>query len=270
MYARAMPRETPAERESSTLEWTPDKVEARFLGRVSYARAWELQDQLATSVAEGKLPPTLLLLEHPHTYTFGRRGKEQNLLWAAEELEQRGVEVHWVDRGGDVTYHGPGQLVGYPLIPLGEVDARGHLPGPDYVGYLRRLEETLILSLEAFDVAASRLEGLTGVWITPQEARRFPLAPAALGQEPSKIASIGVKVDAQGVSRHGFALNIDPDMNYWQGIVPCGIDDKAIVSLADLLPDPPSLRQVADEVATAFAHVFELDLYWREPLLQTD
>lgn len=270
MYARAMPRETPTDTESTTLEWAHDEVEARFLGRVPYGRAWDLQERIASSVAEGKLGPTLLLLEHPHTYTFGRRGKEQNLLWAAEELDQRDVEVHWVDRGGDVTYHGPGQLVGYPLIPLGEVNADGHLPGPDYVGYLRRLERTLILALKSFGVSATRLEGLTGVWITPGEARRFPLARPILRQGPSKIAAIGVKVDARGVSRHGFALNIAPDMSYWEGIVPCGIDDKAVVSLADLLPDPPTLRQVADEVAAAFARVFELDLRWREPLLKAD
>ncbi len=270
MYASAMPRETGTPRESATFESTSGEAEVRFLGCVPYARAWELQERIAASVAEGKVAPTLLLLEHPHTYTFGRRGQEHNLLWAADELEARGIEVHWVDRGGDVTYHGPGQLVGYPLLPLGEVDADGHLPGPDYIGYLRGLEETLILTLEAFGVAATRLEGLTGVWITPQEARRFPHAPAALREQPSKIAAIGVKVDVRGVSRHGFALNVDPDMTYWQGIVPCGIEDKAVVSLADLLPDPPSLRLVASEVAAAFGRVFKLDLRWREPILEAD
>src|SRR5512138_1645553 len=112
------------------------------LGLIEYEAAWKLQDQYAAEIAAGKRRPTLLLLEHPHVYTFGRSGHAENLLWGAEQLQKRGMAIHWVDRGGDVTYHGPGQLVGYPLLPLGEVRQAGsgsvRLPEADYVGYVRR------------------------------------------------------------------------------------------------------------------------------------
>jgi len=137
----------------------------QFLGRLPYEQAWKLQDELAAQIAAGQQLPTLLLLEHPHTYTFGRRGKEQNLLWSPAELEQHGVAVYWVDRGGDVTYHGPGQLVGYPLLPLGPLSQDARLPQVDYVGYLRRLEEVLILTLANYGVQGKRVEGMTGVWV---------------------------------------------------------------------------------------------------------
>lgn len=228
--------------------------QAAWLGRVPYQQAWQLQDRLAQAVAAGQQPPTLLLLEHPHTFTFGRSGEADNLLWSEAELEAKGVELHWVDRGGDVTYHGPGQLVGYPILPLGEVDAHGHLPGPDYVGYLRRLEKTLIRTLAAYGVSGSQLDGLTGVWVEQDDAM--------LGRA-SKIAAIGVKVDARGVSRHGFALNVAPDMSYWQGIVPCGIDDRPVTSLARLLQEYPTVQQVAESAASAFGEIFDFDMRWQ-------
>src|SRR6185503_12666213 len=138
------------------------------LGLIEYEQAWKLQDQYAAEIAEGKRSPTLLLLEHPHVYTFGRRGKQENLLWGESQLKEKGIAIHWVDRGGDVTYHGPGQLVGYPLIhltptplPLGE----GRIPQADYVGYVRKLEETLIVALARLGLAAGQRSGLTGVWI---------------------------------------------------------------------------------------------------------
>ncbi len=128
------------------------------LGLIEYETAWKLQDEYAREIAEGKRPPTLLLLEHSHVYTFGRRGKQENLLWGESQLKEKGIAIHWVDRGGDVTYHGPGQLVGYPLLPLGvqslqtlpnrsqETSNSQHIPQADYVGYVRKLEETLIVA----------------------------------------------------------------------------------------------------------------------------
>ena len=121
-------------------------LEVIDLGLIEYEAAWKLQDEYAAEIAEGKRPPTLLLLEHPHVYTFGRRGKQENLLWGESQLKEKGIAIHWVDRGGDVTYHGPGQLVGYPLLPLGVQDLQTldslHIPQADYVGYVRKLEET--------------------------------------------------------------------------------------------------------------------------------
>src|SRR5512145_1680318 len=125
-------------------------VEVLDLGLIEYERAWKLQDEYAREIAEGRRPATLLLLEHPHVYTFGRRGKQENLLWGEEQLRERGIAIHWVDRGGDVTYHGPGQLVGYPLIPLTPIpldEGDGRIPQADYVGYVRKLEQTLIVAL---------------------------------------------------------------------------------------------------------------------------
>jgi lipoyl(octanoyl) transferase len=223
------------------------KCDVRCLGLIPYQQAWDLQARLAIQIAAGVIPPTLLLLEHPHTFTFGRRGQASNLLWSQSELEERGVEVYWVDRGGDVTYHGPGQLVGYPLIPLktpemlsATQDDTSLLPQADYVGYLRNLEQVLILALGQFGVQAGRIKGLTGVWVSG-----------------SKIAAIGVKVDASGITRHGFALNVDPDMSYWNGIVGCGLTGYSMTSLAELLPEPPSMPEIIEAVIAAFENIFQ-------------
>ncbi len=225
------------------------------LGLVPYQQAWQLQDELAGQIAAGTHPPALLLLEHPHVYTFGRRGQAENLVWDEAERTRRGVEVAWVDRGGDVTYHGPGQLVGYPLLPLGPIGME-RLPQVDYVGYLRRLEETLILALLRLGLAAGQVEGLTGVWVQPDVLSRCRNCAPDLRQPPAKIAAIGVKVDARGVTRHGFALNVDPDMTYWQGIVACGLKDYPVTSLAELLNPAPDMDAVTQAVITAFGEVF--------------
>lgn len=211
-----------------------------------YEYSWQLQARLARQIGTGQRPPALLLLEHPHTFTFGRSGQSQNLLWSEQDLAEAGVDVHWVDRGGDVTYHGPGQLVGYPLLPLGKVDSQGHLPQVDYLGYLRSLEELLIRTLADFDIEAMRVDGLTGVWVTP-------------GRDPnklSKIAAIGVKVDVNGVSRHGFALNVDPDMSYWNGIIPCGINDHGVTSMAQHLGAPVAPDEVRSSLVAHFSDLF--------------
>ena len=232
------------------------------LGLIEYEQAWKLQDQYASEIAEGKRPPTLLLLEHPHVYTFGRRGKQDNLLWGESQLKEKGIAIHWVDRGGDVTYHGPGQLVGYPLIPLAPTPllmGEGRIPQADYVGYVRKLEKTLITALARLGLAAGQRSGLTGVWIQADVHSRCPRCKPEDRRKPAKIAAIGFKVDARGVSRHGFALNVNPNMEYWDGIIACGLQDEPIVSLADLFESPPSMEQVKREVITAFSAVFDFD-----------
>jgi lipoate-protein ligase B len=238
---------------------------------MEYDAAWRLQTKLAEQIAEGQRPPTLLLLEHPHTYTFGRRGRAENLLWDEAELKRRGVTVHWVDRGGDVTYHGPGQLVGYPLLPLatpgftvegsngkipGGTGPAGKIPQADYIGYVRKLESMLITALATLGVAATRVEGMTGVWVERSGAPED--SPA--GSLAAKVAAIGVKVDARGISRHGFALNVEPDMSYWQGIIPCGLNGYPTASLAELIDPLPPWMAIHQAVLDAFAQIYHYQI----------
>jgi len=235
------------------------------LGVIGYLPAWELQNRLADEIARGTRPATLLLLEHPHTYTFGRRGQVKNLLWDEAELERRGVSLHWVDRGGDITYHGPGQLVGYPLLPLAtgglqRAEDDGHIPKADYVGYLRLLEEVLIRSLAVFGLPAQQLEGLTGVWVQPETKAGIRNGP------PAKIAAIGVKVDARGMTRHGFALNVATDPVYWQGLIACGIADHPVVNLADLIRPLPGMDQIMEAVTQSFGDVFQYQMQEAGPV----
>jgi lipoate-protein ligase B len=232
------------------------------LGVLDYQTAWDLQGRLATEIAAGIRLATLLLLEHPHTFTFGRRGQAANLLWDEDELARREVTIHWVDRGGDVTYHGPGQLVGYPLLPLLAPEQISTISswdgGPvhtprlvvDYVGYLRKLETVLLRALGELGVAAFQVEGLTGVWVGKATNR----------ESMGKIAAIGVKVDARGVSRHGFALNVNPDMSFWDGIVGCGLDGYRVASLVELLDPLPAMERVRQAVIVAFGEVFECEM----------
>jgi len=273
------------------------KLEVLDLGLIEYETAWKLQDQYAVEIAEGRRPPTLLLLEHPHVYTFGRRGKQENLLWGEAQLKAKGIAIHWVDRGGDVTYHGPGQLVGYPLIPLRPLrpdmsprepstlepmsahasrpthDMMRHfdklsaspdrsesslrIPDADYVGYVRNLEKALITALARLGLVAGQRAGLTGVWIQADVHSRCPRCSPEDRKKPAKIAAIGVKVDVRGVSRHGFALNVNPNMEYWDGIIACGLQDEPVVSLADLFASPPSMERVKEEIVSAFRETFD-------------
>ncbi|MBN2503397.1 MAG: lipoyl(octanoyl) transferase LipB [Anaerolineales bacterium] len=236
------------------------------LGEIPYQAAWDLQNQLAGEVAAGTSPPALLLLQHPHTYTFGSRGQAENLLWDEAELERRGINVHWVDRGGDVTYHGPGQLVGYPIIPLGtanleiNADGKARLPQPDYVGYLRKLEAVIIRALFRLGIAAGQVPGQTGVWLSPDVVSRCKTCPIHLKQQPAKIASIGVKVDARGITRHGFALNVAPDMRYWEGIIACGLENANPISLEYFLDPLPEMDTLMDIVTDQFGAVFDFAL----------
>ncbi len=201
------------------------------LGRVDYMRAWELQRELAAVVAAGG-PDVLLLLEHPPTYTLGRRGGEANMLVPRESLVSRGAAVINTDRGGDITFHGPGQLVGYPIVNLIRLDTG--------IGrYLRSLEEALIRALGALDVAAGRCEGYTGVWVNNE-----------------KIAAIGVKITARRITQHGFALNISTDLDYFSNNVPCGIKDRGVTNLCRVLGREIALDDVASYVADAFRDGF--------------
>lgn len=238
------------------------------LDLVDYETAWKLQDQYAAEIAAGTRPPTLLLLEHPHVYTFGRKGNADNLLWNETQLKEKGISTHWVDRGGDVTYHGPGQLVGYPLIPLMPIrpdrsqevssdpdDSSMRPVRSDYVGYIRKLEEMLISVLMGYGIASGQIPGKTGVWIQADVHSRCPRCSPDDRKKPAKIAAIGVKVDVKGVTRHGFALNVDPDMDYWNGIIPCGLPEP-VVSLADLLDPVPSMEDVKERVQESFRAIF--------------
>ncbi len=206
-------------------------LEVRRLGIVPYAEASALQADLHARRAAGEAIDTLILLEHPHVYTIGRRGTAAEVLWDAESLRRRGVEVVEADRGGQVTYHGPGQLVGYPIIDLG--------PGADLVAYVRRLEEVLIAVLARFGLGAERDFGNSGVWV-----------------RGAKIAAIGVRV-TRSVTKHGFALNVAPDLSYFAGIVPCGITDRGVTSMsAELGSATPALDEVAEVLEEMFSEVF--------------
>ena len=204
-------------------------------GVVPYRAAWDWQVAIADQVRDGAAPETLLLLEHPHTYTRGRLAPDSDLLLDAAALAARGIDLVATDRGGLVTYHGPGQLVAYPIIWL---RGRG---GPHW--YIRTLERVIINTLADFGMPAATVAGLTGVW-------------TADGQR--KIAAIGVKI-AGGVAYHGCAVNIDPDLTRYDGIIPCGIADRGVTSLAAELPAPPALDAVADAVARHFCAAIGLE-----------
>ncbi len=197
-----------------------------FLGRAEYQEAWDLQHSLAQARTEGRVEDILLLLEHPPTYTLGRRSKASDLLLPREALEAKGAIVIDVDRGGEITFHGPGQLVGYPIVNL---RAWG---GP--LRYVRALEAALVGALEDLGVRAGVIDGLTGVW--------------AAG---AKVAAIGVRI-SRGVTTHGFALNITTDLSWFENIVPCGIHDGEVTSVERLLGRAVSLEEVAPVVAERF------------------
>lgn len=206
----------------------------RQLGPVPYNQAWELQRELAAQRGADSICDTLLLLEHPATYTIGRSGGFDHLLVSAEELQARGAMVIEVDRGGDITYHGPGQLVGYPILQI-----KHH--GRDLHNYLRMLEQVLIDVLATYQIAGRRFPGYTGVWV---------------GDE--KIAAIGIRVNARGVTSHGFALNVNTNLADFRAIVPCGISEYAVTSLEKLLGSAQLMADVAQRLITAFEQVFRV------------
>ena len=218
------------------------------LGLVDYNVAWNIQRELAEARASGSICDTLLLLEHPHTYTLGRSAHLENLLLSEEERLRRGIALIEVDRGGDITYHGPGQIVAYPILYLGEPDPTGRLVKADYVGYLRKLEDLLIRLLATYGIVGERREKLTGVWVDTSGRLE-------------KIAAIGVRVNARGVSTHGTALNVTTDLSFFDGIIPCGITEYGVTSLQSLLGENcPSIEDVAESFIQSFAAVFHKEI----------
>ena len=204
-------------------------------GLTDYAEAWEMQRQTAAALAEGLSPHVIILLQHPPTYTLGVRSKAEHLLASEEVLARLGARVHRVDRGGDVTFHGPGQIVGYPIFWL---DAWGEGP----LWYVRRLEAALIEALAALGIAGGRVEGRPGVWVGA-----------------AKVAAIGVRV-SRGITSHGFALNVSPDLSYFEHIVPCGLSDAAVTSVERLLGRSVPLREVEDLIIDSLRRAFGLEM----------
>lgn len=207
--------------------------QVRELGRVDYGRALQLQQELVDARKLGRIPDQLLLLEHPHVITLGRNGRLENLLAGEDVLARAGISFYPADRGGDVTYHGPGQLVGYPILDLREWKR-------DVGAYVRGVEQALIDTLAGFGIAAGRIPKLTGVWV-----------------DGRKIAAIGVHI-SRWVTSHGFALNVDTDLSYFQYIVPCGLT-RPVTSMAQL-GARASLPEVARSLARHFGRVFDCEM----------
>jgi lipoyl(octanoyl) transferase len=226
------------------------------LGRVPYTEALAIQQRVVTARKQNLIGDTLLLLEHPPVLTLGRNAHRSNVLASDEFLRERGIELHEVNRGGDVTYHGPGQLVGYPIL-----DLRGEWPGKKGphlgpVDYVRLLEEALIRTCGDFGVMAQHICKLTGVWT---------IAGGSIPEK--KIAAIGVHV-SQGVTSHGFALNVTTDLRDFGWIVPCGIADKPVTSLElEAAPDrEPTMEAAVNATARNFGRIFERQMLWSNSL----
>jgi lipoyl(octanoyl) transferase len=223
-------------------------INVLYLGRVDYSTALNLQQTLVHLVKEGRIGHTLLLLEHPPVITLGRNATAQNVIASRDFLASKGIELQETDRGGDVTFHGPGQLIGYPIF-----DLRGFTPKIGALEFVRKVEEALIRTCGDLGVVTQRVPGLTGVWT----------------DEPAKIAAIGIHI-SRGVTSHGFALNVNTNLDYFKLIIPCGISDKPVTSLeqelASLQRKPPSLEQTAELVSRNFGRVFEAQTLWLESL----
>jgi lipoyl(octanoyl) transferase len=243
-------------------------IQILYLGRVGYAEALALQEEVSALVGQGRLQNTLLLLEHPPVLTLGRNASRANILASDELLTRRGVTIHEINRGGDVTYHGPGQLVGYPIFDLRTLrNPDGPRMGP--VDFVRGMEEALIRVCLTYGVRAGRVAGLTGVWCgeTGNREKGLGTRNSALGMSPAgqerKIAAIGIHV-ARGITSHGFAFNLTTDLRDFGLIVPCGIPDHPVTSLEVErsragLPDAelPTLEAAAYEAARQFGIVFD-------------
>ena len=212
-------------------------LETTFLGRVGYEEGLRLQEARVSAVQAGSAPDALYLLEHDPVLTLGRSAHRENIVASSSDLSRLGIQVFECGRGGDVTYHGPGQLVGYPILNLSP-DRK------DVWKYVRGLEEALILSLADYGIHAGRFERLTGVWV---------------GQE--KIAAIGVRV-SRWVTSHGFALNVTTNLDHFRTIVPCGIRSYGVTNMARSLYAPPALEEMGSTVARHLGDVFERELVW--------
>jgi lipoyl(octanoyl) transferase len=239
----------------ATIRTMPVRViNVLYLGCIDYSIALELQQTLVRLVKDKRITHTLLLLEHPPVITLGRNAGAQNIVASREFLSANGVELHETDRGGDVTFHGPGQLVGYPIF-----DLRAFEPRIGAVDFVRKLEEVLIRTCGDLGVVTERIPGLTGVWTQ--------------NDPPGKIAAIGVHI-SRAVTSHGFALNVNTNLDYFKLIVPCGISDKPVTSLEQEMAQSglsggrklPALEDLAQQVARNFGRVFEAQTLWLESL----
>jgi len=235
-------------------------IEYLYLGRIGYDEALRLQAEVAAMRLAGLIDNTLLLLEHPPVLTLGRNASRANVLASDELLAKHGVALHEVNRGGDVTYHGPGQLVGYPIFDLRSLHKpNGSRLGP--VDFVRMMEEALIRLCGVYGVRAGRIAGLTGVWCGLHDNHPGPT-------RERKIGAIGIHV-SRGITSHGFAFNVTTDLRDFQLINPCGITDKPVTSLNLELPEAvslPALEQVADQAASQFGHVFSQQILAVESL----
>lgn len=230
------------------------KVIFRDLGLIDYQEAWDYQEQtfaetVALKIKNRNLPasdqtPTpnyLLFLEHPHVYTLGKSGKQENLLLNESQLDANQAKFYKINRGGDITYHGPGQLVGYPILDLDNFFTDIHR-------YLRLLEESVILTLAEYGIPAGRIEGLTGVWLDHITQKN-----------PRKICALGVK-SSRWVTMHGFAFNVNSDLNYFSHIIPCGIEDKAVTSLKHEIGREISMLEIKEKMKKHLSSLFEMKL----------
>jgi len=224
------------------------------LGMIDYKKAWDYQENLFQSIIQEKLknrdspfeeqtktPNYLIFCQHPHVYTLGKSGDSNNLLINEEDLRSKGASFYHINRGGDITYHGPGQIVGYPIIDLDNFTTDIHK-------YMRNLEEAIILTLKDFGIKGGRIPGLTGVWLDFKRKLK-----------PRKICAFGVKT-SRWVTMHGFAFNVNTDLNYFEYIVPCGINDKAVTSLAQELHREVEISEVEDKIRMHIADVFEMEI----------
>lgn len=227
------------------------KVALRDLGQMDYKEAWDYQEKLFAEIADIKLrnrkedlqietPNHFLFVEHPHVYTLGKSGDMSNMLLSEEQLREKGATFYKINRGGDITYHGPGQIVGYPILDLENFFTDIHK-------YLRLLEETIILTLAEYGLKGERSEGETGVWLDVGS----PFA--------RKICAMGVRA-SRWVTMHGFALNVNADLGYFDNIIPCGIRGKAVTSMHVELGGSVDVEEVKQKIVRHFAELFEAEL----------
>lgn len=237
------------------------------LGTLDYATGLHLQKTLVSLRKEGRVADILLLLEHTPVITLGRNAQAKNILASPELLAQRGVEVFECDRGGDVTFHGPGQLVVYPIFDLrGFPSENGNRQTLGAIEYVRRLEEVVIRSCADFEIPTKRIAGLTGVWIdadtsTGQVATGALARPRREKLDEAKIAALGVHI-SRGVTSHGVALNVNTDLSFFDLIVPCGIHSKPVTSIAKVLGHTVAFQDVCHSLSRNFGTVFNSQILW--------
>lgn len=232
------------------------------LGLIAYAEAWELQERVVAARKAGAIEDVLLFCEHPHVITLGRSGNRANLLASESVLRQKGVEFFETSRGGDITYHGPGQIVGYPILNLGAIRR-------DVVWYVRALEEAMIHATADLGIVARREPGKTGIWVHADQVadrskRDSSLALGMADQQAEKLAAIGVHI-SRWVTSHGFAYNVATDLRYFELIVPCGIADRKATSLEKLLGRRVSLEEIRPLLVQQVCEVFGLTVRTEEP-----